>query len=1616
MGAYIKRRICLLMAFIMIAGSLPVTAQDSDYALSCPPTLSEDEIYDLPEFLVASPSAFDTMMVEPFSETESISWTVNPVDADVNVTRVSGNHILELNLTPEEKDMLGDISSATLVIGVSPAFGARRLAVWSDLTGRDEDGSVAENVNNITFLSSANLGVANRIVRTSGLSGATSATLTIPTSMLTNGADTASKIYIATTTDSNLNPPDHPTSPGNPEALTLAANHRGGGTSNEFNNFQSVVLNVVEGLPTIGTIFDLQAHIAGMPTGTFANTTHLISSHTGGTPENVVLGIATGGSPAPPAGITRYLTVNRQQANRTRGLLLRGIPLEAGDTITVHGRLVTTTTGLRMAFQEEAVTGNMQSLPIGHGEFTMTYTVSPGLAESSNQNIRIIAHGEAGTADVAALFRVYNITVYREDRSADIVRVQNPAMGGVFEVVSPYSTVNWNTWHQFRAAHHTHTIRSDGAASHRDMLVDHYNRGFSIVASTDHNVIENGDWTTHPPEPTVNHWTPRQWDHASNLMTTAEQDLINAGTWTVGSGRALPTGSRFSALGFMRPQMRGILGLPGTPTGTNAGMISVPNSNEQTIRDHVLTYWLNHNSSNASSSVDTEVVITNLLTQVQNSTNGMAVFAHPGRHTCGRATRCSMHSNSGNRCEHSGAAGNIAASNLPREVNRYVTRFNNFSRAIGMEIYNRPDHESRSDRILWDNILMEIMPQRERNVWGFANDDSHSMDGTGLGWNVMLMPSLTDGNHRTAMRDGTFYMVSRIDRRLGVNAGQGTGAAGGWHEPLMNRQAPAITNISVTGQTITITGVNYDEILWITGNPFRAGFPGTPADVTQGGGVVIHAEEFNAAGNSLNLAQTGRYVWGNYVRAVLVCRTGHGSRINSHGVALTQPFGVYRLNCTTCSNSGNCCNACGNVCVGGCTSTPCQFLANPIRHMSAAQVVSGIGAGWNLGNRFDARGHETQWVNPATTQANIRAIKAGGFNAIRIPVTWTSIGTGSPANAQAAATWTIPPAWMNRVRDVVRWAYDEDMYVILNIHHENFIYDNLTANTDLAEQILVNLWTQICAAFNNQFGYRLIFAGLNEPRIIGTQANPRPDEWRGGTPAERIAINRLNQTFVNTVRNSKGNNEYRSLMVPTHAASATNAALRGIETSVTGANGRTMPPTASAFVMPSDPSPATNNRLIMSVHTYSPYDFAFRQRDSQGNVIGLGTTNWSTSGSSAAGPERIDFYFANIQARANELGVPVILGEWGTENKDNTSARVTHATYYVTQARQRGWPTFWWDNNRLDDANSERFALFNPSNNSWRFDTLRAAIIAAATPNPTPVSVTVNSLATTVPQGGTLQFTAQVAPSSASQAVAWTINPSVNGVSISSTGLLTVGSSVPVNQQITVRATAVGHNTVFGTRQVTVSGITATGVTVTAADDAETVLQGGTLAFSASVIPVNAPQTVTWSINPAVNGAAISTTGVLTVGSSVAVGTDITIRATASTGTNVFGQSIVTVTSGTINPTGVTVSAAGGATTVTRGGTLAFSAVVAPEGAPQAVTWSLVSAVNGASIDANTGVLTVTTAANAGAQINVRATVVGHTSITDTMTVTVSDIVPTGVTVSAAGGATTVTRGSTLAF
>lgn len=340
--------------------------------------------------------------------------------------------------------------------------------------------------------------------------------------------------------------------------------------------------------------------------------------------------------------------------------------------------------------------------------------------------------------------------------------------------------------------------------------------------------------------------------------------------------------------------------------------------------------------------------------------------------------------------------------------------------------------------------------------------------------------------------------------------------------------------------------------------------------------------------------------------------------------------------------------------------------------------------GWNLGNTFDAVDDsgslkddlalESAWVGVKTSKAMIDSMKAAGFNTLRLPVSWHN---------HIDSDFNINKPFLDRVQEVVDYAIDNGMYCILNIHHDNekgFFYPN-SENLEGSEKYVSAIWKQLAERFAD-YDEKLIFEGLNEPRLKGTGL-----EWNvnanNATSLDSVeAINKLCQVFVDTVRASGGKNAERYLMIPGYAASADGALI-------------------DSFKLPDD---SADNRLIVSVHAYTPYDFALQDL--------TGTSEWSVDNAGSTSP--IIGFMDRLYDKFTSKGIPVVIGEFGARNKkENLQARVDFAAYYVANARARGITCCWWDNNAFYGS-GECFGLFDRKTVSWKYPDIVIAMMKYA--------------------------------------------------------------------------------------------------------------------------------------------------------------------------------------------------------------------------------------------------------------------------------------------------------------
>ncbi len=320
----------------------------------------------------------------------------------------------------------------------------------------------------------------------------------------------------------------------------------------------------------------------------------------------------------------------------------------------------------------------------------------------------------------------------------------------------------------------------------------------------------------------------------------------------------------------------------------------------------------------------------------------------------------------------------------------------------------------------------------------------------------------------------------------------------------------------------------------------------------------------------------------------------------------------------------------------------------------AAAVVRNMGPGWNLGNSLDAMNFgygytantETKWGNPVVTKNLIDGVRSAGFRSIRIPVSWYN---------HLDANGNIDPAWLQRVGEVVRYALDDGMYVIINVHHDagmnrnySWIYSDADSyDTDRAN--LMNLWSQIAAYFRD-YDDRLLFEPVNE--IMNKEHN-----WNWGTAYTDFRVTHdLEQEFINVVRSSGGNNATRYLVLPTWGASADSCQIqqlfyKGFNDSVSG-------------------------RLIMSVHNYS--------------------TNTAA----------IDGIVARLESSSTTYGIPVIIDESGSGRGISEDVRVAVASEWANKARENGIAYFWWDN-------GSEYRIINRTTGAVESDSIVGALTSA---------------------------------------------------------------------------------------------------------------------------------------------------------------------------------------------------------------------------------------------------------------------------------------------------------------
>ena len=340
--------------------------------------------------------------------------------------------------------------------------------------------------------------------------------------------------------------------------------------------------------------------------------------------------------------------------------------------------------------------------------------------------------------------------------------------------------------------------------------------------------------------------------------------------------------------------------------------------------------------------------------------------------------------------------------------------------------------------------------------------------------------------------------------------------------------------------------------------------------------------------------------------------------------------------------------------------------------LTSVELTKRMGIGWNVGNSLDAIGGETAWGNPLITQQLINSVKAAGFKTIRLPVAWSKFSN--------EANFTIQTAWMDRVEQVVNYALNADMYVVMNIHWDGGWMQPTNAQSAYVNNRLKIMWTQIATRFAN-YDDRLLFAGTNEVMVDGDYGTPTAEYY--------TVQNSFNQTFVTTVRATGGKNATRHLVV------------QGFNTNIDH--------TVNFAKIPTD---TVSNRLMMEVHYYDPYNFTL---NTSSNITQWGKIATNPSATETwANESYTDAQFQKMKTNFVDKGIGVILGEYGVVSRTNVADHETYRNYwneYITKsAYSRGLVPVYWDNGYGGNGG---MAIFDRASGAQLYPNLIQAIVKA---------------------------------------------------------------------------------------------------------------------------------------------------------------------------------------------------------------------------------------------------------------------------------------------------------------
>jgi len=322
-----------------------------------------------------------------------------------------------------------------------------------------------------------------------------------------------------------------------------------------------------------------------------------------------------------------------------------------------------------------------------------------------------------------------------------------------------------------------------------------------------------------------------------------------------------------------------------------------------------------------------------------------------------------------------------------------------------------------------------------------------------------------------------------------------------------------------------------------------------------------------------------------------------------------------------------------------------------MRDITTMALVREMELGINLGNTMDACGdwinpgsisnYEKAWGSPIITEDIIKGYVTAGFSSLRIPVAWSNM---------MLEGYTIHPDLLDRVEEIVNWALDCGLTVVVNLHHEP-LWEHFLDDVEEGMKKYSRIWEQVSERFKD-YGDKLLFESMNE---VGFDAIWTP--WKGTNVDKAKAfgyVNDINQRFVDIVRASGGNNTRRHLV---------------IEVYNTGPEYAYDP----LFVMPNDPANDGFDRMCATVHYYTPAVFAILEGDAE---WGKARETWGTDADLKELSTNMDL----LKINCVDKGLPIIVGEFAACGNNKTpEMRRYYALSVMEAVYSRGMCPMYWD-------------------------------------------------------------------------------------------------------------------------------------------------------------------------------------------------------------------------------------------------------------------------------------------------------------------------------------------------